>query len=544
VVLVALCAVYFVLAVTSLAGKSVTVDELGHLPAGYYYLASGDPRHLGSNPPLANVLSAAPLLLLNLQPHGVIPGTMTNLPHSFWGNGYRFLFEFRGDYRRAYLLARLTTVLLVAGLGVLLFAWGRALGRSEICGLLAAGLVWFSPGMLAHTRLVTTDAAAACVIALALWSLWFALQRPSYERFALCGACLGLAQLTKFYALLLYPVFLVLALAAARRLRGDGKLRRVVAVGLLVAFVLSLLVLNAGYLFHGVGTPLGNVELRSARMQAATAWLPGALPLPVPPAFVTAVDEQMVEVGADNPIFLLGETYEGGRWYYYLALVPLKTPLPLLLLFLTAAVYTLHRRRAGMTDLSVLLLYPLALFLVLSRSSQRQLGVRALLSAAPLVWLWVSVTLVRAPLAAWTRRFLLAVVLWAAAETAWAHPHYLAYFNPLAGGPSEAHDIATGSNLDWGQDLVGLKRYMDREGVGTIQLLYFGSVDPDVYDIDYEVPLEQARPGLLAVSVSLYHQPYAMYDHGVFRQVGPINRDVLGSPIATIAHTIHIYRIQ
>ena len=38
----------------------MTVDELGHLPAGYYYLRSGDPRHLGSNPPLANVISAAP----------------------------------------------------------------------------------------------------------------------------------------------------------------------------------------------------------------------------------------------------------------------------------------------------------------------------------------------------------------------------------------------------------------------------------------------------------------------------------------------------
>ena len=543
-ILALLCAAYLLLAIGSLRHKSVTVDELGHLPAGYYYLRSGDPRHLGSNPPLANVISAAPVLLMGLEPQGTIPPTLGNLTYSFWGNGYRFLFEHPDDYRRAYTAARITTVLLVAGLGVLLFLWGRALAprRPELCGLMAAGLLWFSPGVLAHARLVTTDAAAALLVALALWSLWRALRRPGYPGFLLCGTLLGLAQLTKFYALLLYPLFVIVAAVWQRG--ADRRQVRQVAGGLLAAFVLSVLVLDAGYLFQGVGTPLGDLELRSARLQAATAWIPAAVPLPVPPAFVSALDEQMVEVTADNPSFLYGRTFEGGRWYYYLALLPIKTPLPLMLVLLLAAGYAVHRKPWSMRELSVLLLLPLALFLALSLSSQRQLGVRALLSAAPLVWLWVAATLSRVALDRWARRTLIVLLLWAGGETLWIHPHYLTYFNQLVGGTSRGYRYASGSNLDWGQDLQGLKQFMQAEGEETIQLLYFGSVDPAVYGIDYEVPLESIRPGLLAVSVSLYHQPYAMYDHGIFRQVGPVDRDRLGTPIATVGNSIHIYRIR
>ena len=44
--LAALLALYLGLALTSAERKSVTVDELGHLPSGFYYLKSCEPRHL------------------------------------------------------------------------------------------------------------------------------------------------------------------------------------------------------------------------------------------------------------------------------------------------------------------------------------------------------------------------------------------------------------------------------------------------------------------------------------------------------------------
>ena len=33
------------------------------------------------------------------------------------------------------------------------------------------------------------------------------------------------------------------------------------------------------------------------------------------------------------------------------------------------------------------------------------------------------------------------------------HPHYLSYFNALAGGPEDGYNVLIDSNVDWGQDL-------------------------------------------------------------------------------------------
>ena len=40
-------------------------------------------------------------------------------------------------------------------------------------------------------------------------------------------------------------------------------------------------------------------------------------------------------------------------------------------------------------------------------------------------------------------------------------PHYLAYFNELAGGPANGFKELVDSNLDWGQDLKNLKLWLD-----------------------------------------------------------------------------------
>ena len=59
------------------------------------------------------------------------------------------------------------------------------------------------------------------------------------------------------------------------------------------------------------------------------------------------------------------------------------------------------------------------------------------------------------------------------------HPDHLAYFNELAGGPLGGREHLLDSNLDWGQDLGGLKAYLDKQHeVKDVGLAYFGTVPP------------------------------------------------------------------
>jgi len=540
--LVVIGTLYLALALSSAQRKSITVDELGHLPSGFYYLKTGDPRYSSLNPPLIDVLSAVPVLFLDLAVDPSPPPASDD-PFSFWSAGYHFMMLHRADYLRVYAHARWIPILIVVGLAVLLFAWARELAPQapDAAGLLAAGLVCLSPNVIAQARLVGTDTGTAFFVALALWSFRGMLRRPTCVRALACGLALGLAQLAKFYALLLYPVMLGVTfgwylLSPAAR----PPLRRLLA-SLAGALCVSLLVLNTGYLWHEFGASLSDLSLRSSALQAWRSTPLGGLPLPLPAAYVRAFDGQLFEVDSALPSFLLGETFEGGRWDYYLAVLAIKTPLPLFLTFGLALAFCLARPRLPARELLLLAGYPLLLFLVLSLSDQRQLGARALLSAVPLVQLWVATTLARS----WPKRWPLclagAALAWTTVDALRIHPDYLAYFNPLVGGSERGYLYASDANVDIGQDLVQLADYLHAEGIDSVQLLYFGSVDPALYGIDYEVPTGAFRPGLLAVSVTLYRMAYPMFDHGVLRIVGPVSAP--GTPLASIGGSIHVYRI-
>ena len=129
------------------------------------------------------------------------------------------------------------------------------------------------------------------------------------------------------------------------------------------------------------------------------------------------------------------------------------------------------------------------------------------------------------------------------------HPHYLAYFNELAGGPAGGYRYLVDSNLDWGQDLKGLKAWMDTNGVPAVKLSYFGTADPEYHRIPCDLlpgqmlppPRDVVReiaPGdIVAVSATnlqgVYLEPE---DRPLMERLRAL------TPVATVGHSILIYR--
>ena len=273
--------VYVLLAAGSARQKSVTVDELGHLPSGLYFLQTGDARYASLNPPLVNALSAVPVLFLDLEQAPAAPPPSEDVL-SFWSSGYHFQEMHRADYVRIFQAARWVPILVVAGLGVALFCWGRRLAprAPDLAGVLAAGFVCLSPNVIAQARLVGTDTGTAFLVTLALWSLRGMLRKPGVGSSLLCGAVLGLAQLSKFTALLLYPSFLGITLAWHAFSPAPRPAARRLVAGLAGALLVSLLVLNGGYLWREFGVSLSELSLHSATLEAWQGSVVGGLPLP------------------------------------------------------------------------------------------------------------------------------------------------------------------------------------------------------------------------------------------------------------------------
>ncbi len=308
-----LLAAFAALCAHGLAWDSPTVDEFAHLPAGLYTLETGDFALYPLNPPLVRLLSALPLLPL-------APRLDTRAPvvHSGWFPwqfGTAFMERNRAVYDRLFLFGRLPVVGLGVLLGLLVWRWARALYGAG-GGLLALGFYAFHPAFVAHAHLATVDVGLTLFLLLALWAFQRFTQRPGPGTALLCGLALGLAQLAKHTAVLLYPVLLLLAaseLLRGRRFplrRGADESGRGAAASLAAVaaiFAVSLLVLDAGYLFQGVGRPAGAYRFASDQMRGLFAALPAGLPVPLPAAWLVGYDAlQRINEAGEFPTYFFG----------------------------------------------------------------------------------------------------------------------------------------------------------------------------------------------------------------------------------------------
>ena len=528
---VLLLVVFALLCVHGLRWDTPTVDEFAHLPAGYHYLKTGRFDLFPLNPPLIKILCALPLLALDPAIDTATP--VQNTGWYPWLFGTDFMERNREGYHRLFFFGRLPVLALGLLLGVVVFLWSRELYGDE-AGLVALFFTVFCPSLIAHAHLATVDVGFTAFAVLALYLFHRFVQQPSAGRLVACGLVLGLAELAKFTALLLYPVLLLLAVLAVVR---EGRAKKILG-GAAAIFLLSLVVLDAGYLLQGVGRAAGAYRFESHMLRA----LPAAAPLPLPSAWLQGFDAlQLINEQGEFPEYLFGRWSREGSKAYYLVTLLFKTPLPLLLAFLLAPFARWSDRPRNE---AFLWLPALALFAYFSLFTKVHYGIRYILPVLPLATIWA------ARLVPWVRQrgravqaAALIVLLAYPVSALISTPDTLSYFNLLAGGQGDR--ILLDSNIDWGQGLKRVRAYMDREGLETIDLAYFGHVDPAIYGIAWRFP-HPGQPGLAAVSANFLHgYPYATYAGGRMVPVPPDAFTWIGkSPrVADLGGGIFVYRV-
>lgn len=130
------------------------------------------------------------------------------------------------------------------------------------------------------------------------------------------------------------------------------------------------------------------------------------------------------------------------------------------------------------------------------------------------------------------------LLIWQAFSIIAVYPYYIAYFNELAGGPEGGYRYVVDSNLDWGQDLKRLARFVEQNHIDVINLDYFGRAEPEYYLGSKYRPLhptDAARKGWIAVSASLY-QASRVEPSRDYRRWLPLSKRV-----AAIGHSIFVF---
>jgi len=207
----------------------------------------------------------------------------------------------------------------------------------------------------------------------------------------------------------------------------------------------------------------------------------GSVPFVAPDYFHGAI-RQWELTQQPHDFYLLGMHSNTGWWYYYAVVLAVKLPAGILLLALGG----LAARPLGLrlSDRELYLWLPaLVLLLYLSLFNTKHNGIRYLLPVYPLVLVLLGQFGSAAARLPWLRIAVCGAVAWVAVSSLRAWPDYISYFNEVSGGPQEGHRWLGDSNLDWGQDLIELRDYMEEHGVDEVRLSYFGTADPTHYGI-------------------------------------------------------------
>jgi len=514
---------FLALCITSSVPKSATVDEFAHLPAGLYALKTRDFSLYSKTPPLGRMVECAPALLF----HPQVDTRLERFPENSWRPWTYGSDLQRMNFQRYWMLlfsARAAVMLMGALVCFIVWRFARE-GYGEYGGLLSLALCALSPTLIAHARLVTTDVPAALASIIFLLAMIRYFDRPGLAGAFVMAAAAGLSCLVKFSCLFWIPFALAAPPASAylgMSARQDRPVTFIMLVHLALAGAVIWLVIIGGYLGKSIG-PHKDMRFGSDLMRAAAPLVRMA---PLPRDFIRGLDRQLFDAQAGEwkrGNYLLGQWYKGGKIHYYAVALSAKETIPHLLLFLVAVFLALLDRPKD-RDEFIMLFSAGAFFVLASIFGALQIGVRYLMPVFPAVLIVcgkAGQAAFATPVAAhvsvkspeekrwrktWrvARKVLLGIfLLWLLASHAVTWPHYLSYFNEAWGGPENGRNVLLDSNLDWGQDLPSLKRWMNKNGLEGIDLAYFGHDDPARHGISYTLPARDSDNRYIAISANL-----------------------------------------
>ncbi len=451
---IVLIAVFLFLSAASAMNESLTFDEVVHVEEGLNAWRHQTFAVDVVNPPLIREIAVIPLL-----------------------------FGVKGFFAPRMMIALLGVVLAVMVYRVVRKRFGKTVAMVSLLFFV------FEPNFLAHAHYVTLDAGFTAFFFAAYVSFLPLIDKPFLLRWLLFGFMAGLAFASKVSALMFLPIscFLVLIVMKKRKTLAFVCKQKYRLLGALFVAVITVW---ATYFFRfdtiiekrndpgRVSAKLHEVAKRTNNWILETALTFGETQNVPLGNYVAVVKNSVVFAKQNTPVFYFGTYHNSPRWYFLLFTVLYKTPLPLLLLFFLSTVFLFQKHHRDKRVIPFILPIPVVLF-ISSVSGVRPM-IRYLLPMYP----FLVIVAARSVVVCVTRLSKLLFVLaclWLVCGTVFEYPHFVAYANELAGTASTRFTMFNDSNLDWGQSLPDLARYVAAVTPSTMRFSYFGRDNAAVY---------------------------------------------------------------
>ncbi len=504
-----LIAVFIVESLFAIMYNSPVYDETAHIGGAYHNWKTGNITLVREQPPLVKIVAGAPLVAMNLTyPKSCVVSNVTF--DDDWTNpeqrsfGACFLYKMGNDLDNILLFSRLAIVSLSIILAVSLFLFTKRIYGPK-AATFALFLYVFEANIIAHSSLVTMDLAVSLFMFLTITAMWNFLKSPTDRNAIVVGVFFALAQVSKFTGLYLVPIIFLFTLFFLYKktidVRDALKLIAVISI-------ISLFAINLAYLFQGTGKALtDNISVDRIEPHVKNnplkpvILLAAQTPVPLPENYLLGLSDVILHDLSGHPAFFLGEYSRTGWWYYFPVLFVLKVSV-VLLAFAAVSAYTFKKRGFEKGDARIAEFMAIAfivIFFSINLFSHINIGIRHVLPILPFVFFLCS-----KPIKYASERILklyVALAVLFALSSLLTAPHYIQFFTEPVG--SNGYKYALDSNYDWGQDLKGLRDYMQKNDINSVGLKYFGVTDEAVnyYGIDYsQLECNEKPSGMIAIS--------------------------------------------
>ena len=482
---------FLVVSLVLLSQKGLFIDDSMHMPAGYSYLLTHDYRLNQEHPPLIKLLSG--LGLWKLHPYfpfespgwqqAAAPGDpedgMVRIEEAFFESNAK-QFEPIAFYGRL-------PVLIIPLLLLLAVWWITRRLFGPIPALIAVFLLATEPNIVGNAIVVQDDVAAALVLLLFVIAVKRFMTDARVTGACVLGGALGLALVTKYSLIVLAPVSCVVVIACLTyRLIRKRSSPATVLLSSFIVFITAYLILIAFYAFH-----IDRIDANESSQIASWFYLSGQsaeafnrflmwLPPLLPRYFVSGIDMVVQDSRDGRPAFLLGQISDTGWWYYFPVAFALKTTIPFLLASVGGLVWAVYQVLRRKRYVIVYILLPGLIYLALTMTSHLNIGVRHLLPMFPFAAITAAGFISAVVEFGLKRSRRLGVALAAIALVPGlviavsAFPNYLTYFSPLAGGAARGWQTLSDSNVETGQEVKPLARYLKDRGENRVTGIMVG----------------------------------------------------------------------
>lgn len=467
---------------------SQTTDEGDHLAAGYTYVTTDNWWFNPEHPPLTKTLAGLAILHLHPKVTPYMNSLLANSSNYFYDSwqedrfyGEQLLYNSGNNPKELMFWGRVPFVLItfLLGLTILLICWSE---WGALAALAGVSIYALDPTVNGHGFLINTDLPLAFGYLLTIYWTWKYFSQPIRSRAVFLGLSLGFALLVKHTAVIALPAILMVFVFHWIL---TGKWKEYLPK-LLLAFFITWVTIWAGFGFHDRVAPpskaMSSEYTYISSNHGSTKNMPVLKPTKTdldyskylwlldlfPGDYVKGLYFVTNHAAQGHPgAFLLGETSQNGWWYYFPAIIFYKTPIPSLILILIALFLQFKKKSKELSTIGFSL--GAVVFLVCAMTSKANLGIRHIMPIYPLLFLTVGYVVASFP--KW--RYLFAgLFIWLLINAVTTYPYFLSFFNGFAQGSYNGYQVASDSNLDWGQDLGRIADYIKQNKLQNIYIDY------------------------------------------------------------------------